>query len=206
MLRGVLLSGIALTFLGTVPAPAFAQPMPAPAVPAPAPALAPRGPFAGGGTFGLELGGNLSSEAWNLNGSHEWLIDGSFSVWWSFKPGHSLVAEFHALPIFQDRLRNAFVNAFTPVYRWRWAERGGTTFFSEFGAGVSWSDTAVPERGTRFNFLTVMSAGAIRRLGPQSNLVAGFRWLHLSNASRFGRNRNPDIEALGGYLAVNFGF
>jgi hypothetical protein len=36
--------------------------------------------------------------------------------------------------------------------------------------------------------------------------VAGFRWLHLSNASRFGRNRNPDIEALGGYLAVNFGF
>jgi hypothetical protein len=36
--------------------------------------------------------------------------------------------------------------------------------------------------------------------------VAGFRWIHLSNNGREGHDRNPDIQALGGYAAVSVGF
>jgi hypothetical protein len=45
-----------------------------------------------------------------------------------------------------------------------------------------------------------------RRLTRQAHAVASVRWLHLSNASREGRNRNPDIEAVGGYVGVSVGF
>lgn len=187
--------------LAAVPGAALAQTPATPAAP-----HGPRGPFQGGGGFGVEFAGTLMTEAWNQNGSHEWVGDGSLAIWWGFKPGQAIIAEFHVTPVFQDRPRNAFVNGFTPTYRWRFYEKGPTSLYGEIGLGVSWSDTQVPERGTRFNFMTAMSVGAMRRLGSQSHLVASFRWMHLSNASRFGRDHNPDIEALGGYFGINFGF
>ena len=164
-----------------------------------------RGPFAEG-VVGVEFAGTVAPEAWNLNGSHEWIVDGTFSVWWAYADGKSLVVEFHAAPVFQDRPRMAFVNAITPIARCRILDRGRSTMFVEFGVGVSWSDTTVPPRGTRFNYLSVTSLGMTRRLTRQAHAVASVRWLHLSNASREGRNRNPDIEAVGGYVGVSVGF
>ena len=199
MHRTAAAAALVLTILAT-PAIVAAQ------SPTPTPPTGERGPFAGGGVFGVEFGGSLTGEAWNSNGSQEWIADGSFAIWWSFKKGRSIIAEFHAAPVFQDRPRTAFVNAFTPMYRWRILDRGRSTMFAEVGAGVSWSDTTVPPRGSRFNFLTVMSLGTTRRITNQTHFVASFRWLHLSNASRFGRNRNPDIEALGGYAGFAVGF
>jgi hypothetical protein len=71
---------------------------------------------------------------------------------------------------------------------------------------MSWSDTVTPPRGTRLNYMTLTSVGLTRRLTRQTHAVASFRWMHLSNASLEGRNRNPDIEALGGYFGLFVGF
>ncbi len=148
----------------------------------------------------------MLSEAWNFNGTYEWIGDGSFGMWWAFKNGHALVVEFHAFGVHQARPRAAFVNGIMPIYRVRLFEHDKTSMFVELGAGVSWSDTDVPPRGTKFNYLIVTSAGLTHKLTNQIYAVASARVLHLSNASLMGPNRNPDIGAIGGYFGVFVGF
>jgi hypothetical protein len=36
--------------------------------------------------------------------------------------------------------------------------------------------------------------------------LGGLRWVHVSNNSLAGRDRNPDIEAIGPTIGVLFGF
>ncbi len=163
------------------------------------------GPFVRG-ALGVEFTGGLFREAWNFNGNTEALIDGSAGVWWTFLRGSMLVVEFHATRVFQESSRNAFVHALTPVLRFRIWERPDWHVFTDLGPGISWSDTAVPPRGTRFNYLALAGGGVMRRVGRQTRAIASFRWLHLSNASLEGRSRNPDIEALGGYAGVSIAF
>lgn len=163
------------------------------------------GPFVRG-TVGLEFGLGLLEEAWNLNGSREWLVDGSVSVWWAFVNRATLVVDFHAARVFQQPSRDAFVTGVTPRVRVRIVGREPWDLFAEIGVGPSWSDTAVPPRGTRFNYLGHTGLGVSRRLGRQVHGIAGFRWLHLSNNGHEGHDRNPDIQALGGHAAVAVGF
>jgi len=165
----------------------------------------PRGMFERG-SLGVEFGGALLIEAWNLNDRREWLADGSAAVFWSFTRRATLLVEFHATRVEQVSSRNAFVNGLVTNLRWRLFEIPGGTLFGEFGPGISWSDTRTPPRGTQFNYLVQGTVGITRRLGSRSHLVTGFRWLHLSNASREGRGRNPDIEALGAYAGLSLAF
>jgi hypothetical protein len=192
----------ALVSAWCVPAMAWAGQAPAPG--APTLVATERGPFTKG-TVGVEVAGTLAAEAWNFNGNHEWIMDGTFTMWWAYGDGRSFRVEFHAAPVLQTT-RNAFIQGIVPVFRCRVLDRGRTTMFVEFGGGYSWADTTVPPRGTRFNFLTATSVGVTRRLSAQSHLVLGARWLHLSNASREGRDRNPDIEAIGGFVGWSIGF
>jgi hypothetical protein len=78
--------------------------------------------------------------------------------------------------------------------------------FWEFDVGVSESDTFVPPRGTRFNYVALGGAGVTIRLRPGIDALAALRWVHVSNNSLAGRNRNPDIEAVGPTLGVIVGF
>jgi hypothetical protein len=165
----------------------------------------PRGLFEKG-SIGVEAGGAALGEAWNLNDRREWLADGSLGVWWAFARRATLVVEFHVTRVFQDSSRDASVNGLVPLVRWRLADTRAGSLFVELGPGISWSDTRVPPRGTQFNYLIQGGAGFVRRLGQQTQAVIGARWLHLSNASREGRSRNPDIEALGGYAGVVLAF
>ena len=158
------------------------------------------------GSLGVEFGGALLIEAWNLNDRQEWLADGSAAVFWSFTRRATLLVEFHASRIEQVSSRNAFVNGLVTNVRWRLFDIPGGTLFGEFGPGISWSDTRTPPRGTQFNYLIQGTVGVTRRLGSRSHLMTGFRWLHLSNASREGRGRNPDIEALGAYAGLSLAF
>jgi Lipid A 3-O-deacylase (PagL) len=162
---------------------------------------APRALFAKG-ALGIEAGGAILGEAWNLNARREWLVDGSLSIWWGFHRRASLVVEFHATRVFQEPPRDAFVNGLVPLVRWRLIERPRRTLFVDVGPGISWSDTVTPPRGTRFNYLALAGAGVSHRLGKQTHAITAMRWLHLSNNGLEGRSRNPDIEALGGYVAL----
>ncbi len=163
------------------------------------------GPFAAG-TLGVEFGAAGLGELWHLNGSREWLAGGSAGVWWSFREGRALIVQFHATEVFQAAPRHAFVNGFVPTLRWRLARRRELDVFAELGVGVTWSDTRVPPRGTRFNYLAETAFGLARRVGRQTHAIAGLRLLHLSNNNREGPGRNPDLEAIGAYAALAVGF
>lgn len=165
----------------------------------------PTDPFAKN-AMGIEVAGALLTEAWNSNGTHEVIGEATFGVNWCFKEGMVLAVQFHAAGIAQATPRAAFLNGLAPNVRFRLFSRDELTIFMEFGAGVSWSDTTTPPRGTRFNFLILASSGFTYRLTPHIHAVASARLFHLSNASLQGRHRNPDIEALGGTFGIYFAF
>jgi hypothetical protein len=162
-------------------------------------------PF-GRNSLGVELTGALLVEAWNLNERREYLAGANVAIWWAFRERAALVVEMHATRVYQDRPRHGFVQGLAPLVRWQVYRADTWAFFAEAGPGISWSDTRVPPRGTRFNLLAIGSAGVTHRINTHSEAIVGFRWLHLSNAGREGRARNPDIEALGPYAGVRFSF
>jgi hypothetical protein len=163
-----------------------------------------RDPFARN-TVGIEFGFGLLGEAWNLNADREWLIDGTVAAWWAFASGRALVVEFHNMRIFQTG-PDPFVQGLSPLFRWRMRERGSWRFYAELGPGISWSDRVTPPRGTRFNYLLQAGVGVQWRLGAATHLLSSLRLVHVSNSGREGRDRNPDIEALGIQTGVMIGF
>ena len=165
----------------------------------------PAEPFARN-SLGVEFGATALVEAWNLNERREWLACGHVSVWWALHDRVALVMELQATRVMQSPARAGFVQGFTPLVRFRLATLRPLGLFAELGPGISWSDTRVPPRGTRFNYLWVVGGGVSRRLARHAEAVAAFRWLHLSNNGREGRDRNPDIEALGPYAGVRLSF
>jgi hypothetical protein len=74
--------------------------------------------------------------------------------------------------------------------------------FWEFAVGVSDADTNVPPRGTRFNYIAQGGGGVTVRLLQGLHALAAVRWIHISNNGLAGRDRNPDIEAIGAHVAV----
>jgi hypothetical protein len=162
-------------------------------------------PF-GRNSVGVEFAATTLVEAWNLNERREWLAGGSAAIWWAFRDSAELVVEVQATRVYQSAPRNGFVQALAPLLRWHLHRAEPWTVFAELGPGISWSDTRVPPRGTRFNYLALGGVGITHRLGTHTQAIAGFRWLHLSNAGREGRASNPDIEAFGPYAGVRLSF
>lgn len=162
-------------------------------------------PF-GRNSLGVEFAGTLLIEAWNLNEGREYLAGVNAAIWWAFRDRAALVVEMHATRVYQDEPRHGFVQGLAPLLRWQVYRTESWALFTELGPGISWSDTRVPPRGTRFNYLAIGGTGVTYRLGTHSEAIVGFRLLHISNAGREGRSRNPDIEALGPYAGVRFSF
>jgi len=76
----------------------------------------------------------------------------------------------------------------------------------ELEVGVSKSDAFTPPGGTRCNSLALGATGVTRRLSRDTHLLAGLKWVHVSNNGLAGRERNPDIEAIGPRVGVVLGF
>ena len=157
------------------------------------------------GRVSIEFGGAGMTEAWNLNGHRESLVEVTAAFWGAVGKSLSLGVEFCHLRVFQPT-PDAFVQGFSPLVRWRFVETGAWNGFVEVGPGISWSDLPTPPRGTKFNYLAQVSGGAMRRVGASGQLVMGVRLLHLSNNHREGRDRNPDLEMLGPFVGFAFLF
>jgi hypothetical protein len=144
-------------------------------------------------------------EIWNLNGHREPMIEADASLWGAINDGLSVGVEFrHAFVI--QHTPGSFVQGISPLFRWRFADTPAWSWFVEAGPGVSWSDLDTPPRGTRFNYLFQAGAGALRRVARNQHLVLAYRFLHLSNNHREGRDRNPDLEMMGLYAGWSFSF
>lgn len=175
----------------TVVAPAQAQPArPADAV----------DPFERRG-WHLELGGQGALETWNYNISHEELYGWRAGLTYGIREGLTLVAGSPVWYVAQRRT-DAFLIGATIGIRGRIYRRGKVSAFLEVDLGVSESDTPVPPRGTRFNYLALGGGGATIRVRRGMYLLTGLKWIHISNNGLAGRNRNPDIEAVGPQAAL----
>ena len=149
----------------------------------------------------LDLGGHAAFETWNYNTSREEMTGLRAGLTYGLGNGIVLVA---GAPLYHVAQRgvNGYLFGVTAGIRGRVYRRGRVSVFLEAEVGVSESDTYVPPRGTRFNYLALGSAGATVRLRRGMHLLAGLKWIHVSNNGLAGRHRNPDIEAIGPYASL----
>jgi hypothetical protein len=170
-----------------------------------APAVAQqRGPFEKG-SVGIELGVAPLVEIWNINEERERVIEGTAAVWGAVSDRVGVGLEFHQAWVVQDA-PGAFVQGLSPLVRVKLTRRPQWNWFADAGPGFSWSDIATPVRGTRFNYLFQFGTGALKRMSATNHLVIAYRFFHLSNHGREGKDRNPDLEMMGGYVAWSFSF
>jgi hypothetical protein len=149
----------------------------------------------------LELGGHGALETWNYNGSREELYAAEAGLTYGLGNGITLRA---AWPLYYVAQRNtdASLLGATIGVRGRIYRRGRLSMFLEGEVGVSEADTFVPPRGTRFNYVALGGVGFTTRIGRGLHLLSGLKLLHVSNNGLAGRDRNPDIEAVGPHAAV----
>ncbi len=121
----------------------------------------------------------------------------------TFGLGKGTVLVVHA-PLYyvEQRGPDAMLLAMTAGVRSRFLRRGRANVFWEVEVGLSKSDAFTPPGGTRFNYLALGGAGVTWPVARETHLLAGIKWVHVSNNSLAGRSRNPDIEAVGPYVAV----
>ena len=144
-------------------------------------------------------------EIWNINEEHEQVLEATASFWGAIGKKVALGVEFHHAWVFQDA-PGAFVQGVSPLVRVKLTGKPVMNWYVETGPGVSWSDLATPARGTKFNYLFQAGTGLIRRVGRTSHVTLAYRFFHLSNNGREGKDHNPDLEMMGGYFGWSFSF
>ncbi len=105
---------------------------------------------------------------------------------------------------FDTELQSGFVGGgFTVLARYHFLTLGDRfTVYVDGGAGMVWADEEIPDFGTHFNFTPQVGLGLTYRLYGNVHLFGGGRWFHISNAAIDGRDRNPGVNAVGGYVGV----
>lgn len=153
----------------------------------------------------LELSSHAAVETWNYNISHEEVYGLAAGITYGIHDGLALTASGPLYYVDQRGVDAWLLGAAVGV-RGRLCRRGRVTAFWEIEAGVSEADTFTPPRGTRFNYLALGGAGVTIRLRRGVHLLGAIEWIHLSNNGLAGRDRNPDIEAVGPRMGVLVGF
>ena len=153
------------------------------------------------GAWNFQLAGHAAFETWNYNGNHEEL--------YGFVPGLSYglsdaVAAVVTFPMYyvDQRGVDAPLQGITFGLRSRLYRRGAVSIYFDVDVGWSYADTYTPPRGTRFNYLALGTVGAIVPIARGIDLMTGVRLIHVSNNGLAGRDRNPDIEALGLQIGI----
>jgi hypothetical protein len=161
-------------------------------------------PFAAG-RWHFETSLHAAVEAWNYNASHEELYGLAEGVTYGAKDGLLLVGTQRFYYVSQ-RANDSWILGLTFGVRGRVYHRGRVDVYLEGDVGISDAAIAAPPRGTRFNYLALGSTGVVVRLRPGLSGLAGLQWVHVSNNSLKGRDRNPDIEAVGPALGLAWRF
>ena len=93
----------------------------------------------------------------------------------------------------------------TRWYFWKPSDSLGV--FVEGAVGLTESDARLPTpNGTHFNFTALAGIGAKAQLTDRISLIAAGRYFHLSNANMQGDERNPSIDAFGGFAGISISF
>ena len=119
--------------------------------------------------------------------------------------GVSLSAEATGYGISQPG-EDAIAGAFGVALRHHVVEFEKESFFIDVAFAPFIANTAVPEGGTCFNFVTQCGLGWAHELADKSNLLIGVRYIHLSNAQLEGDDRNPSINGISAYVGFMWRF
>lgn len=157
------------------------------------------------GTVGIEIGASPMLEIWNINEEHEQVVDGTVAFWGAIANRVAVGIEFHHAFVIQDA-PGAFVQGLSPMIRFKLTDNPKWNWYAETGPGVSWSDLTTPVRGTTFNYLFQAGTGFMRRVGANGHALIAYRFLHLSNNGRAGKDHNPDLEMMGAYVGWSLSF
>ncbi len=81
-------------------------------------------------------------------------------------------------------------------------QRENWSLFAELGGGIQQSSEPVPNGGTHFNFRPMAGVGLTWQLTDDVHLLAGARWLHISNAGKDGIENNPGYDSAEIYAGI----
>jgi hypothetical protein len=157
------------------------------------------------GSVGIEIGASPMVEIWNINEEHEQVIEGTAAFWGAIANRIAVGIEFHHAFVIQDA-PGAFVQGLSPMVRFKLTNRPRWNWYAETGPGVSWADLPTPVRGTKFNYLFQARTGLMRRVGSNGHALIAYRFFHLSNNERAGKDHNPDLEMMGAYVGWGLSF
>lgn len=164
----------------------------------------PPGPFARG-TASVELAGLYQLESWDKNLATDRLVGGAVAAGVAWRDGWAALVELDIARAVHAGSRDAGLVGLSGLVRWRGWHRGASAVFLEGGVGASTASAPVPPRGTRFNFVAQAGVGLLRSVRPGLAILAAGRWVHLSNGGLVaGHDRNPDLQAVGGYAALQW--
>ena len=82
----------------------------------------------------------------------------------------------------------------------------GITIYFDGGGSRIFSNTAVPEFGTTYNYIGRIGGGATIHLLDNVHLMLGARYFHLSNGDIHGRINNPSYDGIESYAGLVFTF
>ena len=153
----------------------------------------------------LDVTGHGGIETWNYNGNHEDIAGVSPGFTYGIREGLAIKVAFPLSYVWQRDI-DAWLFGLTWGVRGRFTRKPRWSAFWEFEVGVSEADTYTPPRGTRFNYLAIGGGGLLMRIHRGTHVLAGLRWVHVSNNSLAGRSRNPDLEAVGPMVGMLVGF
>lgn len=83
---------------------------------------------------------------------------------------------------------------------------GGFTLYVDGGGIRAWSDTAVPQGGTTYNYIARVGGGFTLRLFDNVHLMGGARYFHQSNGDEHQRIKNPGYDGIETYAGLTFTF
>lgn len=162
-------------------------------------------PFAAG-KWQLSIYGGAIKES--FGGENETLAFGASSIEYFVCDDLSLLAEpiGYSLSHPEEDTYGGGLNIGT---RWHFAtfdEERFALYWEALVGYVHFADRAPGSNGTHSNFTLWTGPGAKWRVADNVSLIGGFRYFHLSNASRRGSDRNPSIDGFGGYggLTIHF--
>lgn len=91
-------------------------------------------------------------------------------------------------------ISTGFIARTYPIETERWS------VFTEISGSLVWFERPFPPRGTPFDGVMRAGGGVTAKLSSDLSLVAGARWLHISNGG--SAEKNPAYDALGGYIGI----
>ena len=171
-------------------------------IPATAPTPAPTPQPFDKGTWSLELAGSYIT---HIRWSEDYFTTGSARF--SYYVAKNLAFTFGLSGYLIDQpSEDATGGAFDLGGRLHLLSFDGITIYFDGGGSRIFSDTAVPEFGTTYNYIGRVGGGATIHLFDNVHLVLGARYFHLSNGDIHGRVKNPSFDGIESYAGLLFTF